>query len=681
MANIELKDRYNNSVVYTGINTVTLPTSNDGTATFIQPSGSKAITDTTQQDVTAYQYAQVQDNNLVAENIKKDILVLGITGSYEGSIKPAYLLNDGDIVTTLYFNVDYNAGALLPYLTYDQTETITGAGLSYCYLGIGHLSAFDLTNLGLSGEYAVAWADETSGTVVPIYATTAVPAFGVADAGWQVASYTPSSSITVDYTYIDPSFFTVMDEIVAQDDIAFGEHGGGGGGTGDVTFYDYDGSIVTSYSAADFASLSKLPAKPSHDGLIAQGWNWSLSDAKTYVASYGRINIGQMYETSDGKTRIYIHLEEGRLAPYLGIAINGTASVDWGDGQSSTVTGTSTSTVKSTQHTYSAAGDYVITIGVTGNMALVGNSKSQVLWKNGTQVGDHFDYIYQSAIRKVEIGSNVSIGSYAFRMCRGLTSITIPSGVTSIGDKAFSYCNELASITIPSSFTSIGNNAFEYCRSLTSIAIPNSMTSIGTYAFYYCYSLTNIAIPSHITSISDYTFNYCYSIHKMVIPSTVTSIGSRAFSGCYALTSITIPSSVTSIGDNAFQNDGFTSITIPSGVTSINAYAFQNCSALASITIPSGVTSIGNNAFQYNSSAASVTIPSSVTSIGDSAFNGCYGIGFIKFLGTTPPTVANSNAWTNLPTDCKIYVPRAALNTYKSKANYPSSSTYTYVGY
>lgn len=103
--------------------------------------------------------------------------------------------------------------------------------------------------------------------------------------------------------------------------------------TDDVIFRDYDGSVVQTYSAADFANLSSLPANPSHTGLTAQGWNWSLSDAKAYVAKYGKLEIGQMYITDDGKTRVYIHLEQGRTNPMLGVCPNGTVDVDWGDGK------------------------------------------------------------------------------------------------------------------------------------------------------------------------------------------------------------------------------------------------------------------------------------------------------------------------------------------------------------
>ena len=48
------------------------------------PSAGKVeITGTAEVDVTNYAAAQVVDANLIAENIKKDVTILGVTGTYE----------------------------------------------------------------------------------------------------------------------------------------------------------------------------------------------------------------------------------------------------------------------------------------------------------------------------------------------------------------------------------------------------------------------------------------------------------------------------------------------------------------------------------------------------------------------------------------------------------------------
>ena len=159
--------------------------------------------------------------------------------------------------------------------------------------------------------------------------------------------------------------------------------------------------------------------------------------------------------------------------------------------------------------------------------------------------------------------SNDKLGDWAFYGCSGLTSLTIPSGVTSIGDKAFRGCSRLTSLTIPSGVTSIGDWAFSGCSGLTSLPIPSSVTSIGNYAFYGCSGLTSLTLPSGVTSIGNYVFF-----------------------GCSGLTSLTLPSSVTSIGDYAFQDcSGLTSLTLPSGVTKTDDCVFCGCSGLTSIYV------------------------------------------------------------------------------------------------
>ena len=285
---------------------------------------------------------------------------------------------------------------------------------------------------------------------------------------------------------------------------------------------------------------------------------------------------------------------------------------------------------------------------------------SKIEGKPVTSIGS-FAFRGCSSLTSVTIGNSVtSIGSYAFYDCSSLASITIPNSVASIGGWAFGYCSSLTSITIPDGVTSIGDSAFFGCSSLTSITIPNSVTSIGDSAFRYCTSLTSISIPDSVTSIGSDAFSYCDSLTSITIPNSVTSIGEYTFSGCSSLKSITIPNSVTSIGDDAFWHcSSLTSITIPNSVTSIGYRAFDNCDKLnqinvdtantkfssvngvlfnkdktelirypegkadASYAIPNSVTSIGYGAFRGCSSLASITIPNSVTSIDWYAFFGC----------------------------------------------------------
>ena len=149
--------------------------------------------------------------------------------------------------------------------------------------------------------------------------------------------------------------------------------------------------------------------------------------------------------------------------------------------------------------------------------------------------------------------SNDKLGDYVFRDCSGLTSLTIPSGVTEIGKSAFRGCCGLTSLTIPSGVTSIGNQTFEGCSGLTSLTIPSSVTSIGDWAFHGCSGLTSLTIPSGVTEIGEGVFHGCSGLTSLTIPSSVTEIGWGAFEGCSGLTSLTIPSSVTSIGNYAFR--------------------------------------------------------------------------------------------------------------------------------
>ena len=266
-------------------------------------------------------------------------------------------------------------------------------------------------------------------------------------------------------------------------------------------------------------------------------------------------------------------------------------------------------------------------------------------------------------LTSITIPSSVtSLGGYCFMYCSGLTSIIIPSSVTSLGRFCFFGCSGLTSIIIPSSVTSLRIGCFSGCSSLTSITIPSSVTSLGNSCFEHCYGLTSITIPSSVTSLGEACFRLCYGLTSIIIPSSVTSLGKKCFSDCSGLTSITIPSSVTTLGDECFKScNVLTSITVPSSVTTLGDKCFYDCSGLTSITIPSSVTSLGDKCFDGCSGLTSITIPSSVTSLGDYCFDGCSALETVYFKGKVPK-MYNS---VYLHYTCIIKVPAEYLQDYK----------------
>lgn len=305
----------------------------------------------------------------------------------------------------------------------------------------------------------------------------------------------------------------------------------------DVNFYDYDGAVVNSYTKAEFLALSEMPANPAHDGLSAQGWNWTFQDARELVSSYGKIDISQMYVTSDGKTRIYITIDDDALLnPYLGINVNGTVDIDWGDGsEHDTLTGTSISTLKTIQHSYNSTGDYVISLSVTGTIRFEGGNNLCRILNFGTSTDIRNSYAPLRMINGIEIGDNCEIGNYAFSTCSKLNRIMIPPGITTLPQYAIYECHFLPFVGLPAGMTSIGRNAFYNDYGLNLVSVPKTMTNFGQTAFSYS-GIGRILIPTNVVSIASGSLSDCRNLKDLVFqPTTPPSLGSTItyiFNGC-----------------------------------------------------------------------------------------------------------------------------------------------------
>ena len=199
-------------------------------------------------------------------------------------------------------------------------------------------------------------------------------------------------------------------------------------------------------------------------------------------------------------------------------------------------------------------------------------------------------------------------------------AITVPSTVTyngstytvtRIGDYAFYFNNypvgygdnTITSISLPSTVTSIGKNAFYNQRQLTSISIPNNVNKIYQYAFYGCSSLTSITLPSpsNYCYLHEYAFTNCTSLTSVNL-GKVDGLETGVFQGCTALKTVTGGSLVGYIADYAFQ--GCTSINefvIPESCEYIGKNAFQNCTGMDKMTIGKSVTTIDDYAFDFKS--------------------------------------------------------------------------------
>ena len=220
-----------------------------------------------------------------------------------------------------------------------------------------------------------------------------------------------------------------------------------------------------------------------------------------------------------------------------------------------------------------------------------------------------------------------SIGDKAFMDCRKLTSLTLPASITSIGDWAFDGCSGLKEVRVcindnldtyltkDHPYIDVDCDIKYYIndKEITSIKIPSNVTTLGKYVFQGCSRLTSLTLHAGITSIGSWAFDGCSGLKEVRFcindnldtyltkghPYIGVGCGIKYYINNKEITSIEIPSNVTTLGDCVFEGcSGLTSLTLPAGITSIGSSAFEGCSGLTSIYVyAEKVPGIGGNVF------------------------------------------------------------------------------------
>lgn len=197
----------------------------------------------------------------------------------------------------------------------------------------------------------------------------------------------------------------------------------------------------------------------------------------------------------------------------------------------------------------------------------------------------------------------------------------------------------------------IGDNKLVYRNMLYKAEIGKNIQVTANYAFDYNSSLEAITMPNSITSILNQSFRGCYSLPFLIVPNSVSKLTTQWLYHCYSMKAVILPNSITSLDGQALRSIKVKTIILPTRIQSLPTLFIDSTNSLANIIIPKNITSIAT-----------------------SAFSGCTSMAFYDFSHhTAVPTLANANAFTSIPTDCKIIVPDNLYDTWKTATNW---STY-----
>lgn len=214
------------------------------------------------------------------------------------------------------------------------------------------------------------------------------------------------------------------------------------------------------------------------------------------------------------------------------------------------------------------------------------------------------------------------IGDWAFAYADGITSLTIPEGITSIGRGAF-FRTDMNSISIPEGVTLVEERAFTggiietvnvaslkaWLTMKFKDSNSNPIWAGGGKLLIAGEPLTEVEIPDGIEEIGDFAFGLCPGITQISFPNSLRRIGRMAFYMNTEILSLDLPEGLEEVDYGAFNMcSGVTEILLPSTLRTIGGYGFAGCK-VGSITLPAALESLGEYAiFQADESLMEILV-------------------------------------------------------------------------
>lgn len=200
------------------------------------------------------------------------------------------------------------------------------------------------------------------------------------------------------------------------------------------------------------------------------------------------------------------------------------------------------------------------------------NSNNSELLVNGELVTDidvtggvgQYAFYYYKRLKSAKISGEGEIEQYAFRGCRGLTSVEIGEGIGVVGKEAFRDAGALTLLRMDNSVTNLVSDAFYDCNGLRRVSTPPVVSSIQS-------SFTGYWNPLPHTVITDVEIVPGEYEDKMG-PQAIIAISNQFLTGCSSLKTVTIPKCIGSLESEVFAYEKCPSLR--------TVYVAEGCSDL-----------------------------------------------------------------------------------------------------